>query len=89
MLPELVALTGDPSRVVTVADAAGAAEAGVHFSRGEDGRADYALALVAELAAAGRFAVAVGRTFPLDAVADAHRALESGAVRGKLVLVVG
>jgi len=29
----------------------------------------------------------VGRTFPLDEAADAHRALETGAFRGRIVIV--
>jgi NADPH2:quinone reductase len=37
---------------------------------------------------AGDLRVEVGATFPLDRAADAHRALESGAVVGKAVLVM-
>ena len=40
------------------------------------------------LLTAGRVAPVVHRTFPLAAAADAHRLLESGAVIGKIVLVV-
>jgi len=88
VLPELVALAGGPDAVVTVADPAGAREHGVRFSRGDTGRALYALALVGELVRAGRFAARVGQTFPLADVAAAHRVGESGSVRGKLVLTV-
>lgn len=87
VLPELIDLTGAPERVITVADFRGARETGVRFSRGDTGRATYALAHVAGLVAAGRFAVTVGRTFPLDEIAEAHRVGESGVVRGKLVLL--
>lgn len=79
-LPDLIALAGDPSRVVTLADFAGAAEYGVRFSRGEDGRALYALR--------SGISVRVARTFPLAEVAAAHRFGEAGGVRGKLVLTV-
>ena len=88
VLPELIALAGGPEHVVTVADVAGAREYGVRFSRGDSGRATYALGLVAELIEAGRFSLAVGQTFPLADIAEAHRVGESGRVRGKLVLLV-
>ncbi|HZP50744.1 NADP-dependent oxidoreductase [Actinocrinis sp.] len=88
VLPELVELTGAPENVITVADAVGAQRTGVRFSRGDSGRATYALAQVARMAEAGRFAVTVGQTFPLHEVAKAHRVGEAGTVRGKLVLLV-
>jgi NADPH:quinone reductase-like Zn-dependent oxidoreductase len=88
VLPELIALTGAPGRVLTVADLPGAQRYGVRFSRGDDGRATYVLAQVAELVVAGRFRVVVGRTFPLADIAEAHRVGEAGSVRGKLVLTV-
>ena len=37
---------------------------------------------------AGTLRVIVGKTFPLDRVADAHRALEAGDVMGKIVLEI-
>ncbi|MBE7190159.1 NADP-dependent oxidoreductase [Jatrophihabitans endophyticus] len=88
ILPALIELTGAADRVITVADVEGAQRTGVRFSRGDSGRATYALALVAELAATEEFSVRVGGTFALADVAQAHRAGESGSVRGKLVLLV-
>jgi NADPH:quinone reductase-like Zn-dependent oxidoreductase len=88
ILPELIDLAGAPDRVITVADYPGAQQTGVRFSRGDTGRATYALAQVAQLAAAGRFFVQVGQTFPLAEIAEAHRVGESGTVRGKLILLV-
>jgi len=44
---------------------------------------------VAELAVAGTLRPHVGETFPLREAAHAHARLESGHVRGKLVLTVG
>jgi NADPH:quinone reductase-like Zn-dependent oxidoreductase len=88
VLPELIDLAGGADHVVTVADFRGAQENGVLFSRGDTGRADYALGLAARLVDAGQFRIAVGQTFPLADVAEAHRVGESGKVRGKLVLVV-
>ena len=88
-LPDLVALTGDPQRVVTLADVDGAAAHGVRFSSGAEGHAFGALAEVGGLIETGRFWLPVERTFPLAAIAAAHRLLEGGHVRGRVVLVVG
>ncbi|QDZ15187.1 NADP-dependent oxidoreductase [Humibacter ginsenosidimutans] len=89
VLPELIDLAGGAENVVTIADVAGARQYGVHFSSGGDGRADYAIALATRLIDEGRFRIPVGKTFPLDDIAEAHRAGESNVVRGKLVLTVG
>jgi NADPH:quinone reductase-like Zn-dependent oxidoreductase len=88
VLAELVELAGAPEHVITVADFLGAQHTGVRFSRGDTGRATYALAQVARMAETGRFSIKVGRTFPLAEVAQAHRVGEAGTVRGKLVLLV-
>jgi len=88
VLPKLIDLAGGADHVVTIADFPGAQQYGVRFSRGDSGRADYALALAMKLVDEGSFRVPVGQTFPLADVADAHRAGESGTVRGKLVLTV-
>ena len=60
----------------------------MRFSRGDAGRAVYALAQIGELIEAGRFSLPVGQTFPLAEIAEAHRVGEAGHVRGKLVLLV-
>ncbi|MFF3111174.1 NADP-dependent oxidoreductase [Kitasatospora sp. NPDC057904] len=88
-LPDLITLTGGPGQVVTIADFAGAREHGVRFSRGDDGRALHAIRSIGPLIEAGRFALPAVRTFALADIADAHRAGESGGLRGKLVLVIG
>jgi NADPH:quinone reductase-like Zn-dependent oxidoreductase len=88
-LPALVALTGDPKHVVTVADYAGAQETGAVMSGGPGTqRAVHALRDVAPLIEAGKFSLPVAQTFPLARIADAHRLSETGHVRGKLVLLV-
>jgi NADPH:quinone reductase-like Zn-dependent oxidoreductase len=89
VLPELVDLAGAPGHVVTIADFAGAKEYGVRFSRGDDGRALYALAGLGELIESGRFSLPAVRTFPLSEIAAAHRVSEDGHGRGKLVLLPG
>ena len=88
ILPELIELVGGPEHVITIADFAGAQQYGVRFSRGDTGRAVYALAQVADLIEAGRFSLPVGATFALADVSDAHRVGEAGQVRGKLVLLI-
>jgi NADPH:quinone reductase-like Zn-dependent oxidoreductase len=88
-LPDLVALTGDPKHVVTIADYQGAQETGVEFSGGMgSGRALHALREIGELIEAGRFSLPVAQTFGLDEIAEAHRVSETGHVRGKLVVLV-
>ena len=87
VLPELIELAGGSEHVVTIADFVGAKEHGVHFSRGEDGRAIYALAQIGELVEAGRFAPPAVQTYPLTEIAEAHRAGEEGSTRGKIVLL--
>jgi NADPH:quinone reductase-like Zn-dependent oxidoreductase len=88
-LPALVALTGSPDRVVTIADYQGAQETGVEFSGGMGtGRAVHALNEIGELIDAGKFSLPVAQTFPLDQIAKAHEVSEDGHVRGKLVLLV-
>jgi NADPH:quinone reductase-like Zn-dependent oxidoreductase len=89
VLPELIELAGGAKDVITVADFAGAQEHGVTFSRGEAGRALYALGEIGGLIESGRFSLRVAQTFPLAEVAEAHRVSEQGNARGKLVLLVG
>jgi NADPH:quinone reductase-like Zn-dependent oxidoreductase len=47
------------------------------------------LGAIAELITQGRVRPVVQATYPLAEVAEAHRQLEHGHVRGKLVLTVG
>ena len=88
VLPELIELAGGPEHVVTIADFAGAQQYGVRFSRGDAGHAIYALARIGDLIESGRFSLSVRQTFPLTAIAEAHRVGEQGHVRGKLVLLI-
>lgn len=88
VLAELIDLAGGAENVITIADFPGARQHGVRFSRGDGGRAEYAIALATRLIEAGAFLIPVGRTFALEDIAEAHRVGESGTVRGKLVLTV-
>jgi NADPH:quinone reductase-like Zn-dependent oxidoreductase len=88
-LPDLVALTGNPNRVVSIADM-NAADYGVHLSHGAGPGADppafEGLAVAARLAEQGRFTVPVAAVFPLAEAAAAHELIESRHARGKIVL---
>jgi NADPH:quinone reductase-like Zn-dependent oxidoreductase len=89
VLPQLIELAGGAQNVITLADFDGAKEHGVHFSNGyADGNAFHALAGVGELVETGRFWLPVDKTFPLTAIADAHRISQHGHVRGRLVIVL-
>ncbi|MEV5283231.1 NADP-dependent oxidoreductase [Streptomyces sp. NPDC052811] len=93
-LPELVEIVGgDPKRVLTCSDMAGAAELGVRDSFHEDPATwtdDERFGVFpefAQLAAEGRFTVPVAGTFPL---ADWRKALNislTGHAHGKLLLL--
>lgn len=85
-LADLVALVGDPARVSTVADHAGAHRLGVHVA---DARNDSALlAEAAGLGSRGLFTPRVEHAYPLDRIAEAHAYAERGHTRGKVVIRV-
>jgi NADPH:quinone reductase-like Zn-dependent oxidoreductase len=77
----------DPSRVDTIADFPAIQEFGV---KGEGGAAASSIAVVSELAALvadGALEVPIAATFPLDEVRAAYERLDTGHVRGKIVLI--
>jgi NADPH:quinone reductase-like Zn-dependent oxidoreductase len=85
-IEDLIALVGEPSRVVSIANFA-AGEAGARVTGGRaDSQAMSALAEVADLLAANKLVVTV-ETFPFERAAEAYRISQGGHVRGKLVLV--
>lgn len=86
VLAESVALTGDSTRVVTIADAS-AAQHGVLFSTGSTDRTGDSLPELVRLAAEGKVSVPVWRTYPLAEAAQAHTDLEAHRNRGKAVLL--
>ncbi|MDP9849796.1 NADP-dependent oxidoreductase [Streptosporangium lutulentum] len=83
-----VELTGDPEKVVTIADGR-AAEHGVRFSTGADGvPLPEVFAEIFPLLEWGALRLPIERTFPLERAADAYRLSEEGHLLGKIVIVV-
>ena len=93
-LPDLIAVAGDPARVVTIADLH-AKTHGVHMSHGapgdELGAADplavHGLRIATDLAARGELRVPVAAVFPFAEAAAAHELGETRHARGRIVLV--
>ncbi|MEU4682444.1 NADP-dependent oxidoreductase [Streptomyces xinghaiensis] len=86
VLRELVELTGDPRKVITIADPA-AREHGVRFS-GAAGSMTDALAEAARLISEGALHIPVERSYPLAEAAAAHIDSQAGHTRGRRVITV-
>ncbi|MFC8661824.1 NADP-dependent oxidoreductase [Streptomyces sp. NPDC057199] len=88
-LAELVAIVGDPHRVVTIADF-DADRHGVRFSRSGAGEPTgwAGLPVAADLADRGRLTVPLHAVFPLKETATAHEVSAAGHARGKIVITV-
>ncbi len=86
VIADLVGLTGDPEKVVSIADL-GAAEFGVRFS-GVAGSMPDALAVAAGLIARGELHIPVEKAYPLADAAAAHADSHAGHTRGRRVIVV-
>lgn len=85
-LPDLVALTGEASRVVTIADMS-AQQHGVTFSSSRGALpAEGALEDAVTLAEGGRLQLAVQAVFPLESAGEAQTLSQGGHVRGKVIL---
>lgn len=89
VLTASIALAGDASKVVTIADG-NAADHGVRFSGGGADSAALAevFAEVLPLMERGELRMPIERTFPLERTADAHRLSEAGHLLGKIVITV-
>lgn len=87
VIAELAELTGDPARVVSIADF-GAPELGARVSTGFGRDKTPALREGARLAAAGRLVLPVTRTFPLAEAGAAQAASATGHGRGRIVVTV-
>ncbi|MCC3652130.1 NADP-dependent oxidoreductase [Streptomyces sp. S07_1.15] len=86
VLRELVGLTGDPQKVITIADPA-ARDVGVRFS-GAAGSMTDALAEAARLISEGGLHIPVERSYPLAEAAAAHIDSQAGHTRGRRVIIV-
>ncbi|GAA2659775.1 hypothetical protein GCM10010412_031880 [Nonomuraea recticatena] len=84
VLADSVRLTGDPAKVVTIADPS-AGEHGVLFSSGSSGPSGPSV--VGEVVDGGAVRMPIARTFPLERAADAHRLSEHGHLLGKIVVI--
>jgi NADPH:quinone reductase-like Zn-dependent oxidoreductase len=85
-----VELVADRGRIATIAGLARAGELGIAALTGADGGQairDASRVELIDLAAAGALDVTVDRAFPLDEAAEAHRHLQTGHARGKVVVV--
>ncbi|WP_033344635.1 NADP-dependent oxidoreductase [Catenuloplanes japonicus] len=78
-------LCADRSRILTLVDHGRAAELGIRTT--ENLRSAARLAALAGLYARGELRFLVRRTYPISQAADAHREVETGHGRGKVVLV--
>ncbi len=87
IIPALIDIVGDASRVVSVADFS-AEQYGARFSRGPPRHPERILAEVARLCADGRFRLNVDRTFGLEQTAEAQAVSAMGHVTGKLVISI-
>lgn len=85
-IPDLVAITGDPSKVISIADFT-AGEYGVRNSF-DPRDAVPTLERVVALFQAGHFRLPVERTFPLHQVGTAHELIAKGHVTGRLIITV-
>ncbi|MFC4587894.1 NADP-dependent oxidoreductase [Sphaerisporangium corydalis] len=79
-------LVEDRDRILTLVDHGRAAELGVRVTRGE--RTAERLGRYAAMIDAGEFRFPVRRTYPLERAADAHREIETGHGRGKIILTI-
>ncbi len=79
-------LVTEPGRLVSVVDAATVKKSGGTYVFVKPSTPD--LTTLARLVDEGRLTVVVARVFPLAHAADAHRLLQKGHVRGKVVLEV-
>ena len=87
IIPELIAIAGTPSHVVSVADFS-AEQYGAKFSHGPPSDPERVLGDIAHLCAEGRFRLRIEQAFPLEQTAQAQVLSAKGRVAGKLVISI-
>ena len=85
-ITDLIAIAPEPSQVVTIANFEAAAAGARVTTGGSDSHPFEAMALGAQVLGDNRLVIKV-QTFPFDRFAEAYRIVQSGHVRGKVVLV--
>ena len=86
VIPELIELTGDPSRVLSIADYSAPEHGAAVAAPGGDPVA--ALTEAARLFTEGKFHIPVEQTFTLDQASDAQGASAAGHVAGRYIITV-
>jgi NADPH:quinone reductase-like Zn-dependent oxidoreductase len=87
VIPDLIGIVGDPSRVFSVADV-DAPKYGARFCHGPPKDPERVFAEVARLCSKGLFRLHIERTFPLEQTSLAQALSAEGHVTGKLVLCI-
>jgi len=88
VIPDLIGIVGDASRVVSVADFSAGAH-GARFSAGPPRDPERVLGALAQLCVDGRLRLPVERTFPLEETAEAQAISAGKGTTGKLIIVMG
>jgi NADPH:quinone reductase-like Zn-dependent oxidoreductase len=86
VIPELIELTGDPAKVLSIADFSAPERGAQVTSASEDQPAAFAEA--ARLWARGALRIPVAGTFPLTEAAAAHSAAQNGHVAGRWIVTI-
>lgn len=86
VIPELIELTGDPSKVLSIADFSAPSHGAQVSSSGPNAGAAFAQA--ARMFTAGKLSIPVEKTFPLDAAARAQAESAAGHAAGRIVVTV-
>lgn len=86
VIPELIAITGQPTRVLSIADFSAPRYGAQVSSNSKNAAAAFRLAT--QLFTEGAFHLPVEQTFPLAAAAQAQKASAEGHVTGRLVVTI-
>jgi NADPH:quinone reductase-like Zn-dependent oxidoreductase len=87
IIPDLIEIVGDPSRVLSAADLS-APQYGAKFCYGPPKNPEHIFAEVARLCSEARFRLHMEQIFPLERTAEAQELSAKGHVTGKLIISV-